>query len=304
GELDSLDLAEFKICLLNSEHKYQKEMDVNLDNAVDAVDFAIYKKYLLGEITSLPVETTVENKSPVAAFTVSPKEAFTGDDIGFDATASTDPDGSVVVYAWDLGDGTESTGAKVIHKYKAPGTYTIKLTVSDDKGLPNTVTDSVTITTATGDNAEVNFEDGSLNGFTSNTTASALSVTSEKAFQGTKSLKWDATGSVDGKVDAEINSSVPVLAPGQTMTFRVWIPADAPIKTIQPFVMPHDASWGKIEWYSAWKSYDTVNKGSWNEFTVTLPLTADTTLTQVQYGVQVETSAEGNFTMYVDSIDW
>lgn len=304
GTLDSLDLPSYKRYLMDPEHGYKKELDLNLDNSVDAVDFALFKQYLLGIITVLPHETAAVNNPPVPIINVSPKEAFTGDAIQFDASATTDADGSVAVYAWDFGDGTEGTGAKVTHKYKSPGTYTVKMTAIDDKGLPASITDTVSITTATGDNTKVNFEDGTLQGFTTNSPATTFSVTNEKAFQGTKSLKWDAVGSTDGKVDAVVNSSTPVLTPGQTMTFRVWIPEGAPIKTLQPFVMPHDAAWSQIEWYSAWKSYDMVNKGQWNEFTVTLPLTADTSLTQTQFGIQVETSTEGNFTLYVDSIDW
>lgn len=304
GSVDALDYSLFKKLLLTST-EYDKALDLNLDNAVDAVDFGIMKQYFLNLIPTLPHKTTSENKPPVAAFTVSPKEAFTGDNINCDATASTDPDGNISICSWNFGDGTESTGTKIIHKYKAPGTYTIKLTAIDDKGLSNTVSDTVTITTATGDNANINFEDGTINGFTTNdSTTTKLSVTSDKAFQGNKSLQWDAVGSKDGKVDAEINSSVPVLTPGQSMTFRVWVPADAPIKSIQPYVMPHNPDWTATEWNSSWKGYDMIKKGDWNEFTVTLPLTSNVDLTQCQFGIQVETSGEGNFTMYVDSIDW
>lgn len=302
GSVDALDFSYFKKLLMNPDIEYNKALDLNLDKTVDAVDFSIMKQYLLNIIHSLPY--TSENKPPVAAISVSPKEAFTGDNISFDATASIDPDGNISIYSWDFGDGSEGTGAKIIHKYKAPGTYTVRLTVIDDKGLSASATDSVSISTATGDNSNINFEDGTLNGFVSSSTASVLSVTSDKAFQGNKALKWEATSTADGKLDAVVNSSVPVIDPGQTMTFRVWIPADAPIKTIQPFVMPHDPSWTTTEWFSAWKSYDMVKKGEWNEFVVTRSLTSDVNLTQCQFGIQVETSEQGNFTMYVDSIDW
>ena len=47
---------------------------------------------------------------------------------------STDPDGEIVKIAWDLGDGTLLTGASVEHVYVAEGSYTVKLTVTDDDG--------------------------------------------------------------------------------------------------------------------------------------------------------------------------
>src|SRR5439155_21290792 len=57
--------------------------------------------------------------------------------VTFDATASTDPDGSIASYSWDFGDGTGDQGVSVVHAYTAPGTYTITLTVTDNRGTSN-----------------------------------------------------------------------------------------------------------------------------------------------------------------------
>ena len=306
GSIDSIDLARLKMALLTPETPYNAIVDLNGDKAVDSIDYAILKQYLLKIITVIGPKDPVqqENNAPVAAFTLSPKEAFTGDEITFDGSASTDPDGAVYIYSWDFGDKTEGNGKVATHKYKAPGTFTAKLTVTDEKGLSSSITDTVTITTATGDNSDINFEDGELQGVgTNDATISQMSVTSDKAFKGAHSLKWDVTCASTGKADITVNSNTPVLAPGKSMTFRVWIPADAPIKTIQPYVMPHDASWGTCEWNSAWASYEQLKKGDWNEFTVTLSPTSSTELVQQQFGIQIETLEQGNFTVYVDSID-
>ena len=64
--------------------------------------------------------------------------------VDFSAASSTDPDGSIVAYAWNFGDGTSGSGASVRHVYSAPGAYAAKLTVIDDKG--GTATASVPVT--------------------------------------------------------------------------------------------------------------------------------------------------------------
>ncbi len=66
-----------------------------------------------------------------------PDRAAAGETIAFDATASTDPDGELTAFAWEFGDGHAATGARVEHAYEEPGTYTARLTVTDDAGVAN-----------------------------------------------------------------------------------------------------------------------------------------------------------------------
>ncbi|MGI8523674.1 MAG: PKD domain-containing protein [Nocardioides sp.] len=60
----------------------------------------------------------------------------------FDATTSADSDGSIAGYAWDFGDGSTATGSTPSHTYAAPGTYTIRLDVTDDGGDTGTTSSS------------------------------------------------------------------------------------------------------------------------------------------------------------------
>jgi large repetitive protein len=66
------------------------------------------------------------------------REAFAGgahDQLLFDASGSSDPDGSGLEYSWDLGDGTSRAGEKLRHAYDKPGVYKVRLTVRDGTGL-------------------------------------------------------------------------------------------------------------------------------------------------------------------------
>ena len=70
------------------------------------------------------------NQGPVAAFTAAP-----GTPTAFNATASTDPDGRIARYDWDFGDGTvlEDGGPTPVHEYRSPGTFQVRLTVTDNE---------------------------------------------------------------------------------------------------------------------------------------------------------------------------
>jgi PKD repeat protein len=57
-----------------------------------------------------------------------------GQQVQFDGSGSFDLDGSIVSYYWDFGDGTVGSGVSSSHTYTSEGTYTVFLTVTDDKG--------------------------------------------------------------------------------------------------------------------------------------------------------------------------
>ena len=82
------------------------------------------------------------NAPPVASFTSSTNAATAT----FDATASSDPDGTIAGYAWDFGDGTNGTGATPSHTYSVSGTYHVKLTVTDNRGATGSTTNDVSVT--------------------------------------------------------------------------------------------------------------------------------------------------------------
>ncbi|MGQ9470759.1 MAG: PKD domain-containing protein [Candidatus Aminicenantales bacterium] len=74
------------------------------------------------------------NKPPVANFTYSPQKGEAPLTVNFDASLSYDPDGQIVRYDWDFGDGSQATGKIVSHTFSTPGLFSVRLTVTDDKG--------------------------------------------------------------------------------------------------------------------------------------------------------------------------
>lgn len=76
------------------------------------------------------------NAQPVAK--ISATRASTLYRIHYDATSSFDPDGTIVNYDWDFGDGTRGSGATVDHQYPSPGAYGIAMTVTDNQGGSST----------------------------------------------------------------------------------------------------------------------------------------------------------------------
>jgi peroxiredoxin len=73
------------------------------------------------------------NEAPIASFTRSPSSGVAPLAVFFDAAESADPDGTVASYAWDFGDGAAAQGVTTTHTYETAGTYSAKLTVTDDR---------------------------------------------------------------------------------------------------------------------------------------------------------------------------
>jgi parallel beta-helix repeat protein len=76
---------------------------------------------------------TVQNRLPVAVIFSSAVFPEVNETISF-TDGSYDPDGDIVSWLWELGDGTNTTEKNPSHSYSEKGTYTIKLTVWDDDG--------------------------------------------------------------------------------------------------------------------------------------------------------------------------
>ncbi|WP_323675494.1 PKD domain-containing protein [Halorubellus sp. PRR65] len=118
--------------------------------------------YATGGGTGDRIRIVVEqlNDDPEPAFSFDPSNPTTKDAVSFDASGSTDADGTIQSYQWDFGDASTETGETVSHSFDSAGTYTVTLTVTDDDGATNTTTRTVTVERPPGVGIHDDFEGG------------------------------------------------------------------------------------------------------------------------------------------------
>ncbi|OGS50659.1 MAG: hypothetical protein A3K65_09005 [Euryarchaeota archaeon RBG_16_68_12] len=92
-------------------------------------------------LTGQQARTLTVRHRPIAAFNV----AIVGLTANVDGSASSDPDGTIVSWAWEWGDSTMGVGVMASHAYAVAGTYAINLTVTDDDGLTDVVRRTVAV---------------------------------------------------------------------------------------------------------------------------------------------------------------
>lgn len=102
----------------------------------------------LGQFRLTGAVTPVNGQAPVAvAASSGPTSGGAPLTVNFSSAGSYDPDGSIVAYDWDFGDGATSNAVNPSHTYSSAGTYTASLVVVDNSGLSSTA-DTVTIVVA------------------------------------------------------------------------------------------------------------------------------------------------------------
>jgi PKD repeat protein len=87
-----------------------------------------------------------DNEAPIASFTVDAASGVVPLTVNFDASGSSDPDGSIVSWTWNFGDGGTGNGVNPTHVYTSVGTYTATLTVVDDREESDTTTRTIVVT--------------------------------------------------------------------------------------------------------------------------------------------------------------
>jgi PKD repeat protein len=76
----------------------------------------------------------IQPVGPQARFTATPAFDYPPFETTLDASASTSPNGAIVKYEWDFGDGETGTGMVATHTFQEKGVYSVTLTVTDAIG--------------------------------------------------------------------------------------------------------------------------------------------------------------------------
>lgn len=92
------------------------------------------------------------NVPPVASYSYS----CNGLECNFDGSGSTDSDGFIASYQWDFGDGYSSYLQSPRHEYASAGTYAVTLTVTDDLGASDMMSQDVSVNNPDQINAPTN----------------------------------------------------------------------------------------------------------------------------------------------------
>jgi PKD repeat protein len=104
-------------------------------------------------VSVLPSNTT--NEPPVAQVDPADQTVAVGEDAWFYGGYSYDPDGYIVSYEWDFGDGDTGDGINISHIYLSPGIYNVTLTVTDNEGATDTYVAFVYVTGTPGNQPPV-----------------------------------------------------------------------------------------------------------------------------------------------------
>lgn len=88
-----------------------------------------------------------ENNPPEADFQVTPSPPQVGQQVTLDASASSDPDGSIAEYLWDLNeDGSyEQSGQTIYKTWSSSGSWLVKLKVVDSEGAEKTISKNIEV---------------------------------------------------------------------------------------------------------------------------------------------------------------
>ena len=186
--------------------------------------------------------TVVANQAPAADVSHSPAGPEVEQTVTVDASGSTDGDGTVVEYEWDLdGDGTyerTTEAATVEYAYSTDGDRTVTVRTTDDDGATDTATTTISVSASNTPRTTTSTADP-----TETTTSVPTSTPTDTRTSVPTSAPTETATSVPTSAPTETATSVPTSAPGGNRTAvptdaanvtRTAVPSDAPVNGTTP----------------------------------------------------------------------
>ena len=128
-----LSSGDVLVITFRAKEKGTTNLTINIEDASDTTSNPVD---VVSGTSTINIKV---NHPPVASFTV-PDEVWVGQSVTFNASASYDPDGSVVLYKWDFGDGNvvTTTNPVITHVFNEGGKKNVSLTVFDNMNATST----------------------------------------------------------------------------------------------------------------------------------------------------------------------
>jgi len=240
---------------------------------------------------TVEVQVCDGNCPPKADITASSTTVTTDDTVDFDASGSSDVDGSIQSYEWDFTtDGSvDATGSTASHSYSSTGTYTATVTVTDDSGATDSASVEITVESALYcgeaenqvhvDNGRAYnsggcyYAEGSdqYMGSCISTNLTTLEETSTGYFEVVDSCPdGGSDGGSNSAPTADISASSTTVAPGETVDFDGTGSSDS-----DGSISSYEWDWTSDGTYDATGSTASHSYSSTGTYTVTLKVTDD-----------------------------
>jgi outer membrane protein assembly factor BamB/protocatechuate 3,4-dioxygenase beta subunit len=185
---------------------------------------------------------SIGNLPPIAYYNWAPTNPGPGQTITFDASASYDPDGSIILYEWDWNnDGTYEeyhTNPSATISWSQPGNYPVRMRVTDNQGKTGKIIQTITVGDFPCDLTVQNivYPDYILVGHTYDIHAKAVNIGGKTA-QNSFDMKFYVKGPSDHDWNLLGTFTIPPLAPGASVVKGVsWVPIEPSIHFIKVMV--------------------------------------------------------------------
>ncbi|HVF90232.1 MAG TPA: PKD domain-containing protein [Blastocatellia bacterium] len=146
---------------------------------------------------NIVVNSGTSNQPPQVRVVVTPPTGVAPFNVKFVTTAS-DPDGRIVGYGWNFGDGEISKEPSPVHTYRKAGVYSAVITVTDNKGATATHSTTINATDGTSTTAQPvawkNVKNATVNG-------NSVTKTAESMWGNSGAASTQAIQSGDGYIE-------------------------------------------------------------------------------------------------------